>query len=81
MMISTLVNKYCDDNDCVLALGDFDEGSFSYSGCAICQNGLGNNVYTVSVMNKEMTEVIDEINVCFEVLDYLANGEDHEIEE
>jgi hypothetical protein len=81
MKISTLVDSYQDTNNVMIALPEEgDEQHFSRRGCEICGNGLGNDVWDVNIVDKDTLDVIDTISVCHDVICYLANGDDTEVE-
>lgn len=50
-----------------------DDVHFSMTGCDICNNGLGNNVYDVEVAEFDGTEY--DMEACFECISTIVNGD------
>ena len=62
---------------------DGAERAFSSRGCDICDNGLGNDVWTLDAVGvipgpSKTCYILHDLDVCHECLCYSANGEDEE---
>ena len=55
-----------------------DEGSFSWSGCGICNSTLGGDRYVWHYLDED-GEVQHERDACFDCVMYMSNGDDPEL--
>ena len=82
MMRSKICEKFLKHNEvnCCSQVDSDNEGSFSWSGCDCCDNGLGNTVYECHGYSPKTKEVVELGDVCHECLCYFANGDDSMVE-
>jgi hypothetical protein len=81
MRVSELVKAYQDETNCLIGLPDDEtDPCFCPDGCDILANGLGNDLWEVKLVDRDTLDEIGTLEVCMDVLDYLANDEDHDVE-
>ena len=76
------VNEFFEHNeiDCMSIDTDPETGEdhdpyFTWSGCDICNNRLGSNVYPCSGYSPKHDKVFDGFEVCHQCLCYIYNGD------
>ena len=65
---------------CLTIDGEEQEAYFSWRGCDICNDGLGNNVYDCSGFHPSSGSIVTGYQVCGGCLCYIYNGDTEQLD-